>query len=50
MATEGKLMEPGLGTNPRSSVNGAGGGCRPVPGRPRMQGAVSEEEKSEVGK
>ena len=50
LVTGGKLMEPGLGTNPRSSGNGVGKGCRPAPGRPRIQGAVSEEGKSEVGK
>jgi hypothetical protein len=46
LVTGGKLMEPGLGTNPRSSGSGVGRGCRPVPRRPRIQGAVSEEERA----
>jgi hypothetical protein len=39
-------MEPGLGTNPRSSGSGVGRGCQPIPGRPQIQGAVSEEERA----
>ena len=39
-------MEPGLGTNPRSSGNGVGKGADPLPDDPGYRGAVSEEERA----
>jgi hypothetical protein len=39
-------MEPGLGTNPRSSGNGVGKGADPLPDDPGYRGAASEEERA----
>jgi hypothetical protein len=47
MVTGGKLMEPGLGTNPRSSGKRCRqGGADPSPDDPGYRGAVSEEERA----